>query len=69
MPPIDKDKFVVVNSGTFARITAKDTKDIEPLYHSLRNAKHDNYKIYLAKDFPKGCTSAHAKISHDVLAT
>jgi len=53
MPPIDKDKFVVVNSGTFARITAKDTKDIEPLYHSLRNAKHDNYKIYLAKDFPK----------------
>lgn len=53
MPPIDKDKFVVVNSGTFARITALDPKDIDPLYKALCNGNHDNYKIYLAKDFPR----------------
>lgn len=49
---IDRNKFVVVNSNTFVRITAKDEADILPLYKALRKEKHEGYKIYLAKNFP-----------------
>jgi hypothetical protein len=36
---IDRNKFVVVNSNTFVRITAKDEADILPLYKALRKAR------------------------------
>ena len=36
---IDRNKFVVVNSNTFVRITAKDEADILPLYKALRKEK------------------------------
>lgn len=53
VPEIDRDKFVVVNSNTFVRITAKNEKDISELYVSLKkNASHD-YKVVLDKRFPR----------------
>ncbi len=53
MPAIDPEKYVVVNSGTFARITAKNKADILPLYQSLKNSKPKDYRIYLAQNFPR----------------
>ena len=52
VPNIDKEKFVVVNSNTFVRITAKNEADILPLYKTLRKEKHEGYKIYLDRRFP-----------------
>lgn len=52
MPVIDATKFKVVNSNTFARITALNEVDILPLYERLQKEKND-YNVYLAKDFPK----------------
>jgi predicted AlkP superfamily pyrophosphatase or phosphodiesterase len=53
MPKIDKEKFVVVNSTSFARITAKNTSDILSLYQELKQQPHPDYKIYLANKMPK----------------
>ncbi len=53
MPAIDPEKYVVINSGTFARITARDKADIMPLYNALKAGDHKDYKIYLAQDFPE----------------
>ncbi|MBS1548432.1 MAG: alkaline phosphatase family protein [Bacteroidetes bacterium] len=53
MPKIDKEKFVVVNSTSFARITAKNTSDIIGLYQELKQQPHSDYKIYLTKKIPK----------------
>lgn len=53
LPEIDRTKYIVINSGTFARITAKNLDEVQPLYDRLRKEDHKNYKIYLAKDFPK----------------
>lgn len=53
MPEIDKEKFKVVNSNTFARVTAKEQDDILPLYKKLKSAKSADYKVYLADKFPR----------------
>lgn len=53
MPEIDKDKFVVVNSNTLARITAKNQADVLPLYKELKKNKTKDYKVYLAENFTK----------------
>jgi predicted AlkP superfamily pyrophosphatase or phosphodiesterase len=53
MPKIDRDKFIVINSNTFARITAKNPTDVLPLYKELKNNPHKGYRIYLASKFPK----------------
>ncbi len=53
MPVIDKDRFVVINSNTFARITAKNKADIMPLYQELSAVKNRDYNVYLAENFPE----------------
>ncbi len=53
VPEIDCDKFVVVNSNTFVRITAKDQNDILPLYHELKKKRTRDYKVILQKRFPR----------------
>ena len=53
MPEIDKTKFTVVNSNTFARVTANNPEDVMPLYKSLKKGNHKDYKIYLASKFPR----------------
>ena len=53
MPEIDKSKFKVINSNTFARITALDKKNILPLYKKLKKEKSKDYKVYLAEKFPR----------------
>ncbi len=53
LPAINRKKYVVVNSGTFVHITAKDKKNIKPLYRKLKRLNPENYKVYLAKNFPK----------------
>ena len=53
IPNFDFKKFTVVNSGTFARITAKDKKDVLPVYNMLKKENYKNFKTYLATDFPE----------------
>lgn len=53
LPEIDRTKFIVINSNTIARITAKNPADILPLYQQLKKEPHKGYKIYLAQNFPK----------------
>ncbi|WP_255577341.1 ectonucleotide pyrophosphatase/phosphodiesterase [Elizabethkingia sp. JS20170427COW] len=53
---IDRDKFVVVNSFTFARITAKNPQDVQKLYQDLKSLKSKDFSVYLAKNFPKKIT-------------
>lgn len=53
LPPIDETKFTLINSNTFARITAKNTKDIRPLYKNLKKLKSKDFQVYLANKTPK----------------
>ncbi|TXH21895.1 MAG: alkaline phosphatase family protein [Chitinophagaceae bacterium] len=53
IPDFDFKKFTVVNSGTFARITAKDKKDVQPVFNMLQRENYKNFKSYLATDFPE----------------
>ncbi len=53
IPNFDFKKFTIVNSGTFARITAKEKKDILPVYELLKRDQYKNFKVYLATNFPE----------------
>lgn len=53
MPKIDREKYKVINSTSFARITAKNKEDLLPLYQELKKNPHPNYKIYWAHKFPR----------------
>lgn len=53
VPEIDKDKFVVVNSNTFVRITAKNEADVLPLYQKLKKERTSDYNVILQKRFPR----------------
>jgi predicted AlkP superfamily pyrophosphatase or phosphodiesterase len=48
---IDTNRFVILNSLSIAHLYAKDSADILPAYHLLKqNAK--DYDVYLAKELP-----------------
>lgn len=53
IPNFDIKKFTVVNSGTFARITANDRSDVMPVYKMLKRDQFKNFDVYLATDFPE----------------
>ncbi|NAW51226.1 alkaline phosphatase family protein [Elizabethkingia argentiflava] len=61
---IDRDKFTVINSNTFVRITARHQEDILPLYKALKKKKHKDYKIYLAENFPRKLHYSRADDPH-----
>lgn len=53
MPEIDKEQFKIVNSHTFARVTAKNSEDVLPLFKRLKKEKTKDYKVYLSERFPR----------------
>lgn len=50
---LDKERFDIFNSQTLLRVIVKNPNEIETIYHQLKDAKSDDYKVILTKRFPR----------------
>lgn len=50
---LDKDRFDIYNSQTLLRVVVKNPNEIKAVYHQLKDANSDDYKVILTKRFPR----------------
>lgn len=50
---LDKERFDIFNSQTLLRVIVKNPNEKETIYHQLKDAKSDDYKVILTKRFPR----------------
>lgn len=49
----DKNRFDVFNAQTLLRVVVKNPEEVKSVYRELKNNKTKDYKVYLAKRFPR----------------
>ena len=50
---LNKNRFDFYNSQTLLRVVVKNPDEVKSVYKELKKNKSDDYKVYLAKKFPK----------------